>query len=111
MVFLMEVPWHGRAPTFLLLTTLFSGTFRKSWRSMRFFLVRKPPNDTRRAGDAAGLRGYAMNTGLFLIVAVDRRIIGAYAREIPNPKFGMSPIGHGNVSPGAWPATDASKRQ
>jgi hypothetical protein len=42
MVFLMEVPWHGRAPTVLLLTTLFSGTFRKSWRSMRFFLVRKP---------------------------------------------------------------------
>ena len=67
MVFLMEVPWHGRAPTFLLLTTLFSGTFRKSWRSMRFLLVRKPPNDTRRAGDEARLRSYAMNTGLFLI--------------------------------------------
>src|SRR5262249_13049315 len=54
-------------PTFLLLTILFSGTFRKSWRSMRFLLVRKPPNDPRRAGDAAGLRSYAMNTGLFLI--------------------------------------------
>ena len=67
MVFLMEVPWHGRAPTVLLLTTLFSGTFRKSWRSMRFLLVRKPPNDTRRAGDEARLRSYAMITGLFLI--------------------------------------------
>src|SRR5262249_17253415 len=57
--FFWRCPGTAAPLPFLLLTTLFSGTFRKSWRSMSFLLVRKPPNDTRRAGDEAGLRSYA----------------------------------------------------